>query len=130
MAGRTPLNRGDVALPVWTPPALRRVIRKATQRDMASRYQSAREMDCALANAVVLDWRHVEGDMWEASFRHRAGFRVQVIAQQKRSGVRLSTRVNRGSGWRRATQDVDASDLRSTQAHRVFDQATEMASVR
>lgn len=131
LGGRSPLSSKDVQLPVWTPRPLRRIINKATQRDVSARYQSAREMDTALAAAVIVDWSQVETNAWEAPFTHRRGCRIRVDAHPKRSGeVSIAIRINRGRGWRRDATDVLVASVRSAQAQRVFDQATEMASAR
>jgi serine/threonine protein kinase len=51
-----PVRSADMALPIWTPRDLRRIIKRASARDLSRRYATAREMDEDLAKARVVDW--------------------------------------------------------------------------
>lgn len=122
----------DMILPIWTPRSLRRIIRKASDRNPSNRYQTAREFDAQLARAVVVDWQEASTERWEAPFIHSAKRKIAIEARPMiRSGkVRLSTLANHGNGWRRRFPDVDVPDLSGPQARNVFDQASDIASVR
>jgi serine/threonine protein kinase len=129
MSGRSPLSAADKGYPIWTSRSLSRLLNKALKRRSADRFQSASEMDNQLSRARVIDWAASDELRWEAPFLHASGQHIQVEAVARRSGgFRLTTRIDRGSGWRRCcpVQDVDALD--GVRARRVFDQATDIAT--
>lgn len=127
--GISPLRRQDAPLPVWTPRDLRRIVRKATDRQPKNRYRTAREMARAISRARTADWVEVSDQRWEAPCRH-AGRRVAVEATTTRTAtVRLSLLGYR-TAWRRVAPDTVVSDLRAATAAAVFDQATKIASAR
>ncbi|WP_205620902.1 protein kinase domain-containing protein [Intrasporangium chromatireducens] len=131
LKGWLPVRVADLSLPVWTPKSLRRIIAKATNAIPSRRFQSAREMDDALARAMVADWMQIEDGIWEAPFVHLPNRRIRVSSRATRSGeVRMSTLVNRGSGWRRIVSDVEVPQLECAAARGVFDHATSRANVR
>lgn len=123
----------DLALPVWTPASLIRIYAKATHRQPQRRFQTAREMDDALSQALIVDWREIEPDArWEAPFVRKPGSRVAVTANvMPRLGLtRLRTLVDNGKGWRKATEPLDVASLRTTQARKFFNQASLAANAR
>ena len=130
-AGRCPLRAADRALPIWASRSMRRIYAKATDRDPSRRFQTAQEMDEALARVTAIDWKQVDALRWEAPFVHKPR-QVAVVARHlKRAGLhRLSVLVQAGRGWRRVVDDVDVPDLVGTPARKVFDQASTIASVR
>lgn len=132
MKGQHPVKSIDRRLPIWTPRDLRRVIRKASERQPTKRYQSAREMDEALSRAKFADWKQTNEIRWEAPFKHYPNRAVSVEAIKKpRSGeFRLSLKVRRNAQWRREQEDVIVEDLCSSYAQNVFDQATLISCAR
>ena len=126
--GVAPLRRDDALLPGWAPRDLRRIVRKATDREPRGRYQSAREMARAISRAVTAEWQEVSDRRWEAPCR-QPDRRVAVEAAPRGGGLRLSLLGYR-TAWRRVVPDVDVPDLRSAAASAVFDQATKIASAR
>lgn len=130
-AGRPPLRAADRPLPVWVSRSMRRVYSKATHRDPSQRYQTAHEMDQALARVVAVDWRQVSEGRWEAPFVHSTK-RIAVEATwMPRKGVfRVSSLASTSSGWRRTQADVEVEDLGSTDLARVFNHASDTANAR
>lgn len=132
--GRSVLRKKDMDLPVWVTPSIARIYRKATQQRPERRYQTAAEMDDALAQATVVNWAELdEGPAWAAPFTHHPGRAVRVEAVPRRGGkFRLAILVDRGAGPRRVSglPDVDVADLSGAQARRVFDHASRIASAR
>lgn len=127
----SPVSAEDARLPIWTPRDLRRIVKKAGQRQQRDRYQTARDMDQALSAAMIADWREAEPLVWEAPFRHIPGRDVQVSATKKRNGgYVLSIKVRRNSGWRKSADDTYVRTLESADARRAFDQATAIANAR
>lgn len=126
--GRCPLTRLDLELPVWTSRSLRRIVGKALKKNPAERYQSAAEMDGALARATVLDWTQVHEMRWEAPFLYQ-NRRVAVTADYRpsRGDYKVST-LTRKTSWRRATGDVYLADLVGVDARKVFDHASDIAT--
>ena len=127
--GVSPLRGEDLRLPVWTPPNLRSVVRKATARQPTSRFQTAREFSHAIARARIADWHQVMEGRWEASCQ-QPGRRVAVEARTSRSGKTVLSLLGYRSTWRRLVPDVTVPDLRSAAARALFDQATNIASAR
>lgn len=132
MKGRHPVRSADRRLPIWTPRDLRRVIRKAGQREPSNRYRSAREMDEALSRSNIADWKQTHELRWEAPFRHHPNRAVSVEASSatKSGGYRLSLKVRRSVQWRREQDDVIVPDPLTGDAQNIFDQATLIACVR
>ncbi|WP_405063018.1 protein kinase [Kribbella sp. NBC_01505] len=130
-AGKSPLYAADLQLPIWATRSMRRVYSKATHRDAGQRFQTAQEMDEALASVIAVDWVEVEPNRWEAPFVH-GGRRIAVEARPatRLGGFRLRIQTYAGRGWRRTGQVVDVSDLTGSAARKVFDQASTMARVR
>ncbi len=130
-AGQCPLSPSDLSLPIWASRSTRRVYSKATNRDPGGRYQSAQEMDEALARVTAIDWEQTETYRWEAPYLHLPR-RIAVEARpMKRAGdYRLSVLTLARRGWRRAVPDTDVPDLTGTPIRNVFDQASMMASDR
>lgn len=126
-----PLRGADLILPVWTPKDLRRIIRKAENRDWRQRYDTAADMDAALARARIADWRQVDDTAWEAPRVHYSGEAVRVEAKQMRDGsTRMSVLKRRRLQWRRVLADQNVATLESPAGHAVFDQATAIAAAR
>ena len=127
-SGRLPIARVDLELPIWASRSLRRIVAKALRKDPSERYQSAAEMDAALARATVLDWVEVRENRWEAPFLFQ-NRRVAVEAHYRpsRKQFKVST-LTKKTSWRRATDDVYASDLVGAAARKVFDQASDIAT--
>ncbi|MER7558839.1 protein kinase [Nocardioides sp. NPDC126508] len=130
-AGKSPLNVTDRALPIWASRSMRRIYAKATNRDPGQRFQTAQEMDEALARVTAIDWEQVDDCRWEASYLHRPRQVAVEARPMKRTGqYRLSVLSQARRGWRRAAEDVDVPDLDGTPARNVFDHASTIASVR
>jgi eukaryotic-like serine/threonine-protein kinase len=132
MRGVSPLSPADRVVPLWVSRSLRRVLNKALQSHPTNRYQSASAMDHALSRVSMVDWAEVSEMVWEASFRYHPDRRIRVDAtQRKRGGYKLTSRINRGSGWRRyGIDDLEVDDLGSLPVRAFFDQATDTATVR
>lgn len=131
---RRVLRKRDRELPVWAGASLRRIYRKATHLLPAQRFQSASEMDEALARATVIDWVEIQcGLAWAAPFQHKPGRTIRVEATpQRRGGYRLTVLADRGAGPRRVPKvsDSHVPDLGGPQARAFFDQASRIASAR
>lgn len=132
MRGISPLTMEERRYPIWASRSLNRVLNQALHSLPSKRFQTASAMDNALSQARVVDWAGTDVHRWEAPFRHHSERRIRVEATPlRRGGFRLSTQVNRGSGWRRyGAADLDVDVLESTPARRFFDQATDIAIVR
>lgn len=127
MKVENPVRPADRELPIWTPPDLRRVYKKATDRRPSQRYQSAREMADVLSRARVVDWEEVDDGQWEAPFLHSDKLvRVEAVWKERKSQYCLTTRSKKRV-WRKAYGDVYVAQLNSTDARAVFDQATALA---
>lgn len=130
-AGRTPLTISDQALPLWASSSMRRVYAKATHRDPGQRYQSAQEMDEALAHVTAIDWEQTDIGCWEAPFLYeQRKVRVEARHMVRSGDYRMSILTHAGRGWRRAAEDVDVPDLGGRPVRKVFDQASRIATVR
>lgn len=132
MRGVSPLTMVERRHPIWVSSSLRRILNKALNSIPAQRYQATSEMDNALSKARVIDWVETDSRRWEAPFRHHRGRRIRVDATSRRKGgFRMSTRVDRGNGWRRyGLDDLDVAVLDSPPVRSFFDQATDTAIVR
>lgn len=131
--GRSAIRQRDMALPIWVPRSLARVYKKATNLLPERRYQTAAQMDEALAGALVVNWSEQAELTWVAPFVYRPGRTIRIDAQRlRRGGYRLATLVDNGSGFRRVQGlgDVEVTDLLCSQSRGVFDQASKIASVR
>lgn len=130
-AGRSPLRAADLALPMWASKSMKRVYAKAIRRDPSDRFQTAHEMDQALASVVAVDWVPVGETRWEAPFVHSSK-RVAVEATwMPRKGLfRVSSLASTRTGWRRTQPDVDVDDLGSAEMARVFNHASDTATAR
>lgn len=129
MTLRSPLSQTDRTYPVWASRSLRRVLNKTLDRNPNKRFQSASDMDNALSQVRVVDWSQIDEGVWEAPFLHRSGHRIQVSARPVRgAGLKMSIRVDRGGGWRRAVADQDVPSLDAPAIFKVFDQATDIAT--
>lgn len=114
--GSRAIRGSDLEPAPWVPPALRRVIRKATARRAHQRYPSARQMLDAVRRAPFVDWRLVcdEPDRrrWEGATPQRPDrdFHVEVV-RRRRGGWVVSGR-QRKTAWQRARPDqiVDQPD--------------------
>lgn len=125
-----PIRSADLALPMWVPRDVRRVIKKARNRDRLQRYSTAAEMDAALARAEIADWRQVDTGRWEAPLRHRRGEAVAVETRRMRSGRTRLSLLRYRSSWRRVLDDQDVAVLDSPAGRAVFDKATAIAAAR
>jgi serine/threonine protein kinase len=132
MRGFSPLSTSDRVVPVWVSRSLRRVLKKALQSHPSNRYQTASEMDHALAQVTMVDWVQTAEMVWEAPFAYHSGWQIRIDATRRRSaGFRLTTRIDRGSGLRRyGVDDLDVDELDSTPVRNFFDQATDTATTR
>nr|WP_232022173.1 protein kinase [Mycobacterium basiliense] len=132
MRGMSPLTMEERRRPIWLSRSLRRVLTRALQTQPSQRFQTASAMDNELSRACVIDWKEADDRRWEAPFRHDRGrlIRVEAVPLPK-GGFRLSTRVNRGNGWRRyGVDDFDVGVLDCTPVRRLFDHATDTAITR
>lgn len=132
MRGVSPLSTAERNHPIWVSRSLRRILNKSLNSLPARRFQSASAMDNALSRAHVVDWEETDSLRWEAPFcRHRER-RVRVDATPRRKGgLRISTQVDRGNGWRRyGVDDLDVEVLDSPLVRSLFDHATDTAIVR
>ncbi|OBG94769.1 protein kinase [Mycobacterium sp. E3251] len=132
MSRRSPLSAADRKYPLWVSRSMIRLLNKALNTRPSQRFQTASDMDHQLSRVRVIDWAKVEELRWEAPFRHHPERRIRVEATAlRKGGLRLSTRMNRGNGWRRyGFRDLDVEVLDSTPVRRLFDQATDTAIVR
>lgn len=127
--GRIPLTAADLALPVWAPTSVRRVYAKATAASPEKRYQSAKEMDDALARVDIARWRELDAGVYEATGYgpRAAAIRVEVTAVDSE----LSIAIKRwsASGWRRLPGGPDTTvvSLDSKQGQSAFDRANALA---
>lgn len=126
-----PILPEDRLLPVWTPKDLRAVVRKATAPRPGDRFQSAREMDDALARARVADWLQVSAERWEAPLVHQTGtIAVEAKWRARDKAYLISVKKRTRVRWMHVHGPVLAGDLRSTEARKAFDQATMIACAR
>lgn len=126
-----PIAPDDRLLPIWAPKDLRQIYRKATSRQTQSRYGSAREMDDALARARIADWTQVSGTRWEAPLVHESGtVAVDAKWQTRKKTYLMTTKRRRRLRWTEVQNPAQTADLRSTEARKVFDQATTIACAR
>lgn len=131
MRGYSPLSSTDRSVPIWVSRSLRRVLNKALQPHPTNRYQTASSMDHELSRVTMVDWSETDEMVWEAPFLHYPERRVRIDASRRGAELRLTARINRGSGWRRyGVQDLDVEVLDSTVARAFFDHATDTAAVR
>jgi hypothetical protein len=116
------------------PDRLRRVIRKAIQRNGTGRYGSAEEFIRALQRVVSIDWRHVDGrgvdglwlGTWPPRRREEQATEYRVISRVLEAGrdrgkVRLEAAFHQpGGAWRQATADATAGAGDAPAAARFF----------
>jgi eukaryotic-like serine/threonine-protein kinase len=127
--GRSPIRKRDLAIPVWVPSALRRVMKKSTAPRPGDRFQTARQMSDALARLRVVDWVQVAEFRWEAPFVHHPSRRVSVVGRRRpRLGTYGMTISTYQSAWRARGPERAVPSLDSAEAVRVFDQATNIAA--
>ncbi|WP_327668925.1 MULTISPECIES: protein kinase domain-containing protein [unclassified Streptomyces] len=127
VAGRSPLQQQDLALPVWVCRALRKTIQKATDPDPLRRFQDAREMSAQIANIRLADWQQVEPRVWEAPYLRNPATRIRVTAQPVRTGFTLITQRRQTTSWRRQGADITVASLDQPQALAVFETANSLA---
>jgi len=131
--GKHPTVNADRQPPVWASDSMRRFLTKALQKDPKSRFRSAREMSNRLAKVICIDWLETDELSWQASFAFIPGRLIRITGiRETGGGIKLTTQVDSGTGWRRATK-VDprtVPKLNSTQGREVFDQATKIAVAR
>lgn len=127
---KCPIRTADLALPVWVPRDLRRIIRKAENRDPTRRYRTAAEMDAALARATIADWRVVNEAQWEAPRSHHPGEAVRIDARVMRNGKTRLSLLRYRTSWRRAADDQDVDGIDSAAGRAVFEKATAIAADR
>jgi eukaryotic-like serine/threonine-protein kinase len=132
MRGVSPLSTAERRSPIWVSRSVRRILNKTLSPLPAQRFKSASAMDNSLSRARIIDWVETDSLRWEAPFRHHRGRRIRVEATPRRKGgFRISTRVDRGNGWRRyGLDDLDVEVLDSPRVRNLFDQATDTAIVR
>lgn len=114
----------DLAFQPHVSDALRRIVRKAIQRDPDARYPSASAMINALARAGFIDWQWPAiGDQSTEWLGRWRGDDYRVLGRTLRSGNwRVQTERRYPSGWRRLGQfTADGPDL-SAAAETVFRQ--------
>jgi eukaryotic-like serine/threonine-protein kinase len=125
--GKIPLHAADLKLPVWACGALRKAVRKATQKDPLKRYQSARDMNESLAKIRTADWRQTDEACWEAPMVHQPARRVRVTALPARGGMIKISIHKHGIKWRRASKDVLVPSLDHADAKAAFETANTLA---
>lgn len=126
-AGRNPLRPSDLELPLWACNALRRVIQKATDKDPAKRYQSARQMSAAVAAINTADWRQTDDASWETCAVRNRAHKIRVTATSTRSGTVKISIQRQKTIWRRTEDDVIVPSLRHTDARAAFERANSLA---
>ncbi|MEU1234435.1 protein kinase [Micromonospora aurantiaca] len=117
-------------LPLFVPKALRQVLKKATSKGSAKRYQTAREMSSALARVVVADWEQVDDLEWVAPYRHHSRRSVSVRIHPRRDGSYTVTARTHTVLRSRSLDSVRVTSIDSPETVRLFDRATEAAVTR
>lgn len=127
------LQRGQRSVPdrmlefePHVPDRLRRVIRKAIQKDPAARFRNAEEFIRELRKIVTIDWSHIDGrgmdgrwvGTWPPRVREERRTQYRVTARVLEGGrdrgmVRLEADFRRPNGrWRQTAEDatIDPGD--------------------
>lgn len=124
----------------WVPRRLRTVINKATARDPASRYPTAKAMVDALAAVRLVDWQFTVDEpdhrRWEGATPQRPDRRFAVdaafiapSARRRNRGWRLSG-LQRVTAWQRVVPDALIPELAGSQAAGFFDAMVDIACSR
>lgn len=130
------LQQGDIAvskedreLPVWAPRNVRKFYAKAIHSDPKKRFQSAREMDAALAKVRIASWRQTDSNAWEARRLSSQKHCVRVEMKPEKKGYRMSIKSDHTGRFRRypGIPDEVVDGLASSDAQGVFDAANHLA---
>jgi serine/threonine protein kinase len=123
--GKPAPRKADLRMLPHVPPALRRIVRKATDAKPDRRYPSALAMSGELSRAHLVDWDPVQGDErrkeWLGVSAKHGDRRFRIVAERKRSAWKL-TAEKHVSRWQQFLTPVIADSYEGRAAMELFDQ--------
>ncbi|WP_405893505.1 serine/threonine protein kinase [Streptomyces sp. NBC_01527] len=125
--GRPPLRAEDRNLPVWVCRRLRQLVAKATHRDPAQRFTTARDMSTALAAIKIADWQDAEPNVWQTPHLQRDETWRVTAAPARAGGVELTLWRRKKAPWRRVGAPEVVGSLQDGKALSYFEQANKRA---